>query len=135
MLKRDSIVFELVRLLAVISVALCLIPAGAHFFELVVSVKSVMLPPNEKGRPVRTARSVQTFGLSENRQSKIGVEVQWARAPLTKSAVGLDAPLVCRGICPTIMDLDFRKVLPLLPEPEFPQLAFRAVAARLAFVR
>jgi hypothetical protein len=27
-------VFELVRLLAVISVALCLIPAGAHFFEL-----------------------------------------------------------------------------------------------------
>src|SRR6516162_3690163 len=34
MLKRDSIVFESVRLLAVISVALCLIPAGAHFFEL-----------------------------------------------------------------------------------------------------
>jgi hypothetical protein len=34
MLKRDSIVFESVRLLAVISVAFCLIPAGAHFFEL-----------------------------------------------------------------------------------------------------
>ena len=34
MLKRDSMVFESVRLLAVISVALCLIPAGAHFFEL-----------------------------------------------------------------------------------------------------
>src|SRR6516225_1254824 len=35
MLKRDSVVFESVRLLAVISVVLCLIPAGAHFFELV----------------------------------------------------------------------------------------------------
>jgi len=34
MLKRDSTAFESVRLLAVISVALCLIPAGAHFFEL-----------------------------------------------------------------------------------------------------
>jgi predicted ABC-type exoprotein transport system permease subunit len=34
MLKRDSVVFESVRLLAVISVAVCLIPAGAHFFEL-----------------------------------------------------------------------------------------------------
>ena len=34
MLKRDSVVFESVRLLAVISVALCLVPAGAHFFEL-----------------------------------------------------------------------------------------------------
>jgi len=34
MLKRDSMAFESVRLLAVISVALCLIPAGAHFFEL-----------------------------------------------------------------------------------------------------
>ena len=34
MLKRDSMVFESVGLLAVISVALCLIPAGAHFFEL-----------------------------------------------------------------------------------------------------
>src|SRR5215472_7536964 len=34
MLKRDSIVFESVRALAVISVAVCLIPAGAHFFEL-----------------------------------------------------------------------------------------------------
>ena len=34
MLKRDSVVFESVRLLAVISVVLCLIPAGAHFFEL-----------------------------------------------------------------------------------------------------
>jgi hypothetical protein len=34
MLKGDSMVFESVRLLAVISVALCLIPAGAHFFEL-----------------------------------------------------------------------------------------------------
>ena len=34
MLKRDSMVFESVRLLAVISVAFCLIPAGAHFFEL-----------------------------------------------------------------------------------------------------
>ena len=28
-------IFESVRLLAVISVAICLIPAGAHFFELV----------------------------------------------------------------------------------------------------
>ena len=35
MLKRDSMVFESVRVLAVISVAFCLIPAGAHFFELV----------------------------------------------------------------------------------------------------
>ena len=35
MLKRDSVIFESVRLLAVISVAVCLIPAGAHFFELV----------------------------------------------------------------------------------------------------
>src|SRR5215467_11295191 len=34
MLKRDAMVFETVRLLAVISVALCLIPGGAHFFEL-----------------------------------------------------------------------------------------------------
>src|SRR5215469_14473870 len=34
MLKRDAMVFETVRLLAVISVALCLVPAGAHFFEL-----------------------------------------------------------------------------------------------------
>ena len=34
MLKRDSMIFESVRLLAVISVAICLIPAGAHFFEL-----------------------------------------------------------------------------------------------------
>ena len=34
MLKRDLMLFESVRLLAVISVALCLIPAGAHFFEL-----------------------------------------------------------------------------------------------------
>jgi predicted ABC-type exoprotein transport system permease subunit len=34
MLKKDSIAFESVRLLVVISVALCLIPAGAHFFEL-----------------------------------------------------------------------------------------------------
>ena len=34
MLKRDSVIFESVRLLAVISVAVCLIPAGAHFFEL-----------------------------------------------------------------------------------------------------
>jgi len=34
MLKRDAIAFETVRLLAVISVALCLVPAGAHFFEL-----------------------------------------------------------------------------------------------------
>jgi len=34
MLKKDSMVFELVRLLAILSVALCLIPAGAHFFEL-----------------------------------------------------------------------------------------------------
>ena len=34
MIKRDSIAFESVGLLAVISVALCLIPAGAHFFEL-----------------------------------------------------------------------------------------------------
>src|SRR5262249_11768689 len=33
MLKRDSIVFESVRLLAVISVAFCLIPARARFFE------------------------------------------------------------------------------------------------------
>ena len=32
------------------------------------------------------------------------------------------------------MDLDFRKVLPLLPEPEFPQPAVRAVAAQWAFV-
>ena len=32
--KRNSMVFDSVRLLAVISVALCLIPAGAHFFEL-----------------------------------------------------------------------------------------------------
>jgi len=31
--------------------------------------------------------------------------------------------------------LDFRKVLPLLPEPEFPQPAVRAVAAQSAFVR
>jgi len=35
MLKRDSMIFESVRLLAVISVGICLIPAGAHFFELV----------------------------------------------------------------------------------------------------
>ena len=35
MLKRDSVIFGSVRLLAVISVAVCLIPAGAHFFELV----------------------------------------------------------------------------------------------------
>jgi hypothetical protein len=35
MLKRDSTVFKSMRLLAVISVALCLIPAGTHFFELV----------------------------------------------------------------------------------------------------
>ena len=34
MLNRDSMAFESIRLLAVISVALCLIPAGAHFFEL-----------------------------------------------------------------------------------------------------
>ena len=34
MLKRDSTVFKSMRLLAVISVALCLIPAGTHFFEL-----------------------------------------------------------------------------------------------------
>jgi hypothetical protein len=34
MLKRSSIVFSSVSLLAVISAALCLIPAGAHFFEL-----------------------------------------------------------------------------------------------------
>src|SRR6516164_3079949 len=34
MLKRDSVIFESVRLLAVISVVFCLIPAGAHFFEL-----------------------------------------------------------------------------------------------------
>src|SRR6516225_6662898 len=34
MLKRDLMLFESVRLLAVISVALCLLPAGAHFFEL-----------------------------------------------------------------------------------------------------
>src|SRR6516164_4139259 len=34
MLKRDLMLFESVRLLAVISVALCLIPAGTHFFEL-----------------------------------------------------------------------------------------------------
>ena len=34
MLKKDSMVFESVRLLAVISVVFCLIPAGAHFFEL-----------------------------------------------------------------------------------------------------
>src|SRR5215831_12285855 len=34
MLKRDSMIFESARLLAVISVAVCLIPAGAHFFEL-----------------------------------------------------------------------------------------------------
>src|SRR6516225_11120960 len=32
------------------------------------------------------------------------------------------------------MNLDFRKVLPLLPEPEFPQPAVRAVAAQWAFV-
>ena len=34
MLKRDLMLFESVRLLAVISVALCLLPASAHFFEL-----------------------------------------------------------------------------------------------------
>jgi len=34
MLKRDSTIFKSMRLLAVISVALCLIPAGTHFFEL-----------------------------------------------------------------------------------------------------
>src|SRR5215831_17937707 len=34
MLKRGSMVFKSVCLLAVISVALCLIPVGAHFFEL-----------------------------------------------------------------------------------------------------
>lgn len=34
MLKRDSMIFEAVRLLAIITVALCLIPAGAHLFEL-----------------------------------------------------------------------------------------------------
>src|SRR6516165_563412 len=34
MLKRGSMVFEAVRLVAVISVVFCLIPAGAHFFEL-----------------------------------------------------------------------------------------------------
>jgi hypothetical protein len=34
MLKKDSMVFKSVCLLAVISVALYLIPAGAHFFEL-----------------------------------------------------------------------------------------------------
>src|SRR5215468_7235568 len=34
MLKRGSMIFKSVCLLAVISVALCLIPAGAHFFEL-----------------------------------------------------------------------------------------------------
>src|SRR5215831_10192956 len=34
MLKRGSMVFKSVCLLAVISVALCLIPAGTHFFEL-----------------------------------------------------------------------------------------------------
>ena len=34
MLKKDSMIFESARLLAVISVAVCLIPAGAHFFEL-----------------------------------------------------------------------------------------------------
>jgi len=32
--KRNSMVFDSVRLVAVISVAVCLIPAGAHFFEL-----------------------------------------------------------------------------------------------------
>jgi hypothetical protein len=31
--KRNS-VFRFVRVLAVVSVAFCLIPAGAHFFEL-----------------------------------------------------------------------------------------------------
>ncbi len=30
-----------------------------------------------------------------------------------------------------LRDLDFRKVLPLLPEPDFPQPAFRAAATRL----
>src|SRR5215469_10976427 len=34
MLKRDSTIFKSMRLLAVVSVALCLIPAGTHFFEL-----------------------------------------------------------------------------------------------------
>src|SRR5215472_364204 len=34
MLKRDSTVFKSMRLLAVVSVALCLIPAGTHFFDL-----------------------------------------------------------------------------------------------------
>src|SRR5215472_12000800 len=33
-LKGDSMILESVRLLAVVSVAVCLIPAGAHFFEL-----------------------------------------------------------------------------------------------------
>jgi hypothetical protein len=32
--------------------------------------------------------------------------------------------------CSTIRDLDFRKVLPLPPEPEFPQPAVRAEAVR-----
>src|SRR5262249_5971146 len=34
MLNRDTMEFESVRLLAVHYVVLCLIPAGAHFFEL-----------------------------------------------------------------------------------------------------
>lgn len=34
MLTRNAILLDSVRLLAVVSVALCLVPAGAHFFEL-----------------------------------------------------------------------------------------------------
>src|SRR5439155_23868203 len=57
---------------------------------------------------------------------------------LTKDETELKGPGPHAGgprLPPTIRDLDFRKVLPLLLEPEFPQPAFRPVAAQLAFVR
>src|SRR5262249_33886170 len=54
-----------------------------------------------------------------------------AKDETTNTKLVQHRPSVC-GVCyPTIRDLDFRKVLPLLPEPEFPQPVFRAVAARL----
>src|SRR5215831_2497518 len=54
-----------------------------------------------------------------------------AKDETTNTKLVQHRPSVCRACYPTIRDLDFRKVLPLLPEPEFPQPVFRAVAARL----
>src|SRR5215831_5655286 len=54
-----------------------------------------------------------------------------AKDETTNTKLVQHSPSVCGACYRTIRDLDFRKVLPLLPEPEFPQPVFRAVAARL----